>query len=192
MEILKAEYGFDTVSIRRECLTLAHFKRGAMVLDIGTGSGWMAITGAMAGLRVISVDISVEAIKRARGRISTMMKRVDTSIRFVAANGLILPFPNGEFDGVVTFDALHHLAEHSCPPAIREMRRVCRKGGRLVLSDLSERGMHAVNEIVARSGEIHECNRCVPSRIPGLLEGEGLTYAIHELGYATAYIVENT
>lgn len=192
MAILKAEYGFDTVALRHNCVQLANLKHGAMALDVGTGSGWMAIVGAMSGLHVVSVDICLAAINRAQERANSMPLEVQDSIRYVVADGLALPFPDARFEGVFTFDAIHHLADNTCPRAIREMLRVCRWDGKVVLSDLSEKGLQAVNEVITRGGDEHECNQCIPSRIPGLLDAEGLEYGIHELGYAKAYVVERT
>ena len=66
--ILKGEYGIDTVAAREECLRLVQPLPRDRVLDVGTGSGWMAIVLARNGYDVTSVDLDEDAIGSARER----------------------------------------------------------------------------------------------------------------------------
>jgi methylase of polypeptide subunit release factors len=66
--ILKDKYGFDTGAAREECLRLVQPLPEDRVLDVGTGSGWMAIVLARNGYDVTSVDLDEDAIGSARER----------------------------------------------------------------------------------------------------------------------------
>src|SRR6185369_12831589 len=55
--------------------------------------------------------------------------------RFVAGDALLLPFPDGAFDAVTISFGLRNVVEPDV--ALREMRRVTRPGGRLVVCEFS-------------------------------------------------------
>jgi demethylmenaquinone methyltransferase/2-methoxy-6-polyprenyl-1,4-benzoquinol methylase len=57
------------------------------------------------------------------------------SVRFVAGDGMHLPFADGTFDAVTISFGLRNIA--NAPMALREMRRVVRPGGRLVICEFS-------------------------------------------------------
>jgi hypothetical protein len=158
MVILQEEFGFDTVDARERCLRRAGLEAGELVLDVGTGSGWMAIVLARAGMRVISIDVDASALERARDRARAEGSAVFDRILFLRADAGNLPFGNATVAHVFSFDAMHHLPD--CTMALRETRRVCRPGGKVVVADLNERGLAAVRAVVGRDGEQHYENAC--------------------------------
>ncbi|MDP6349310.1 MAG: class I SAM-dependent methyltransferase [Chloroflexota bacterium] len=105
---------------------LARFWRppagSARVLDAGCGTGgttaWLRRYGA-----VIGVDPHLAALRATRER----------GIPVVCASVAALPFRPGAFDLVTSFDVLYHANVASPRGSAREMRRVTRPGGRLVV-----------------------------------------------------------
>lgn len=98
------------------------------VLDLATGSGDLAraIERACPAAEVTGADFSPQmlAVARALG-----------SRRLVQADALALPFAEGEFDAVTVAFGLRNMA--SWENALREMQRVLRPGGRLLVLDFS-------------------------------------------------------
>jgi ubiquinone/menaquinone biosynthesis C-methylase UbiE len=105
------------------------------VLDIGTGSGLLAIELAKSkrgnSFDITALDISENMLKKARENASTA--RVADSIRFVQGTAAALPFPDGYFDLVISYASLHHWFD---PVAVfNEAERVTKNGGSIIIRD---------------------------------------------------------
>ena len=100
--------------------------RGKRVLDAACGEGYGSALLAQAAESVEGVDLSVQAIEHAR-----VLFRSDT-LRFKQADCTELPFEEGEFDCVVSFETLEHLEQHE--KLLREFRRVLKPEGFLLIS----------------------------------------------------------
>lgn len=96
------------------------------VLDIGTGTGNLAITAARRGADVTGVDICEELLKQARERTQTY--QVD-NIVLDAGDAADLPFSDDTFDVVVS--NLGHMYADPPSTVARELIRVTRPGGRI-------------------------------------------------------------
>jgi len=106
-------------------------KPGEKILDVATGTGWTARNVARFGARVTGVDIAEDLLAAA----SELSAQVQPPIEFRAADAEALPFADGSFDGVIsTFGVMFAGNQEQ---AARELGRVCRKGGRLVLATWS-------------------------------------------------------
>lgn len=113
--------------VRQAALAAAGLKPGALVADVGTGTGFLAEAALDAGARVIGIDISDAMLETAAAKFAGRPfepRRGDTKA---------LPLPSAEVDAVLANMVLHHAAEP--PAAIREMARVLKPGGVLVLTD---------------------------------------------------------
>lgn len=98
------------------------------LLDVASGTGDLAlvIQDAMPECEVIATDFCAEMLAHAASR---------GLARTIVADALALPFGDGEFDVVTVAFGLRNMADY--PAALREMRRVLRPGGRLVILDFS-------------------------------------------------------
>src|SRR5262245_53622513 len=104
------------------------------VLDLATGTGWSARNVARSGAHVTGVDISPELLAAAQ-ELSAHVRPV---IRFELADAERLPFADRHFDGVIsTFGVIFAQDQEQ---AARELGRVIRKGGRLVLATWAPSG----------------------------------------------------
>lgn len=99
-----------------------------MLLDVASGTGDLAleIQDRCPDCEVIASDFCAEMLAHAASR------GVD---RTLVADALALPFPDGHFDGVTVAFGLRNMADY--PAALREMRRVLRPGGKLLILDFS-------------------------------------------------------
>ena len=107
--------------IRELAPTLA----GRRVLDIGIGDGQSSVLLAQRGAQVTGIEVSGEALDRARRMIARYLVPVD--LRQMA--GECLEFPDETFDAVLCISAYHHMDQEL---ASREIARVLRQGGRAV------------------------------------------------------------
>jgi 2-polyprenyl-3-methyl-5-hydroxy-6-metoxy-1,4-benzoquinol methylase len=99
--------------------------QGKHVLEIGSGTGFLAVALALRGATVTSTDIAGEAL--AIGRFRARVSGVEDRIRFLQVASEDLDFPDESFDAVAGIFVLHHLDLERSAPAIR---RVLRQGGR--------------------------------------------------------------
>lgn len=189
MKILKEEYGFDTVALRDECVQLAGDIKGKDVLDVATGSGWMAIVLAKAGYDVTSIDIDEEAIERAKERTIDEGLIIDENISFQIADAQNMPFSDNTFDAVFSFDSMHHMPD--CNKVIKEISRVCKPGGVIIISDLNEKGLDAVRSVVKRDGEDHYENDCIVDFIGKLLIKDFYEIETFKRKFVTIYKIIN-
>lgn len=103
---------------------------GGRILDVGCGTGDLAreFTGFGA---VVGCDFSMPMLALASRKIAGRLE--DRKVFLLGADGLLLPFGNGAFDGVVSAFVLRNLADAS--RGLREMRRVLKPGGVLGVLD---------------------------------------------------------
>ena len=104
------------------------------VLDVAAGTGWATELLVRLGVRTVSIDLSLEMMRRGRQRLSAdsrLVHRDDAA--FVTARTQALPFADEAFDGVLCLNALHHLPDYGA--GLREIYRVLKPGGRAVFSE---------------------------------------------------------
>ncbi len=132
--LLRALWGGAERDYRERVVALAGLRPGEAVLDVGCGTGSLAIAARRRGVaegRVHGVDASPAMIARARRKAAA----AGMPILFERAAAQSLPFAEADFDVVLTTTVLHCLAQPALPRALGEMRRVLRPGGRLLAVD---------------------------------------------------------
>jgi ubiquinone/menaquinone biosynthesis C-methylase UbiE len=123
---------------RRTLLEHADLRPGQVVLDVGCGTGSLAILikGLHPAVEVTGVDPDPKALARALRKSSRAGVRVQLDRGFAGA----LPYPDGTFDRVLSSFVYHHLRRDEKPEMLREARRVLTPGGRLCLLDFEGAG----------------------------------------------------
>lgn len=99
---------------------------GAKVLEIGIGSGRIALPVAAAGARVIGIDVSTGMLTTARER----SQQADVPLWLIRADAQALPFATAAFDAVLAVHVLHLLSDWRT--ALAEMVRVVKTGGLII------------------------------------------------------------
>jgi demethylmenaquinone methyltransferase/2-methoxy-6-polyprenyl-1,4-benzoquinol methylase len=113
---------------RRAVLKAVKAQPGERVLDLAAGTGTSSVPFVRAGAQVVPTDFSLgmlEAGKAARPRLP-----------FTAGDAVRLPFADASFDAVSISFGLRNVVDPDT--ALREMLRVTRPGGRLVICEFSQ------------------------------------------------------
>ncbi|MGQ0643308.1 MAG: class I SAM-dependent methyltransferase, partial [Gemmatimonadaceae bacterium] len=108
---------------------------GASIVDVGCGTGPLAIIAARRGFRVVGVDVGLRWLVLARKRAF----EAGVDIPLVCANVEVLPIRNGTVSRVAGESILEHAADRE--QALHELARVLRHGGRLWLTTPNKRSL---------------------------------------------------
>ncbi|MDG4827981.1 demethylmenaquinone methyltransferase [Solwaraspora sp. WMMD1047] len=100
---------------------------GERVLDVGAGTGVSTEELAGSGAYAVGMDLSIGMLRAGR--------RARPEVPLLAGDALRLPFPDAAFDAVTISFALRNVVDPVA--ALREMARVTRPGGRLVVCEFS-------------------------------------------------------
>jgi demethylmenaquinone methyltransferase / 2-methoxy-6-polyprenyl-1,4-benzoquinol methylase len=112
---------------RREVIEAVDPQPGELVLDLAAGTGTSSEPFAVAGARVVPCDFSLGML--------TVGKQARPALPFVAGDGTRLPFADDTFDAVTISFGLRNIVDPAA--GLREMARVTRPGGRLVVCEFS-------------------------------------------------------
>ena len=100
---------------------------GLQILDAACGEGYGAALLSRSAARVSAVDVSAEAVAHARERYGALQ-----NLAFHEADVTRLPFEDGQFDAVVSFETVEHLEAQDA--MLAEFRRVLKPDGFLLIS----------------------------------------------------------
>jgi demethylmenaquinone methyltransferase/2-methoxy-6-polyprenyl-1,4-benzoquinol methylase len=112
---------------RRATRRALGLRPGERVLDLAAGTGVSTEELARSGADAVGVDISLGMLRAGRA--------TRPGVRLLAGDALALPFRNGVFDAVTISFGLRNV--HDTGAALRELARVTRPGGRLVVCEFS-------------------------------------------------------
>jgi ubiquinone/menaquinone biosynthesis C-methylase UbiE len=139
------EWFFDTFlfrgqlrELRQRTATLARMQPGDAVLDVGCGTGTLAMDVARrmgrAG-RVAGVDPGSQQIARARAKTARRHMPIEFQIGVIEQ----LAFPDQTFDVVLSTLMMHHLPAGLKRQGLAEIARVLKPGGCLVIADFKRK-----------------------------------------------------
>ena len=131
-------FGSQMRKLRQRTVALASLQPGEQALDVGCGTGTLALlanqrvghTG-----RVVGIDPSAEQIARARQKAARRHAPVEFQLGVIER----LPFPDQTFDVVFSTLMMHHLPVGLKRQGLAEIARVLKPGGRLVIGDFTRK-----------------------------------------------------
>lgn len=118
---------------KRQLIVQAAVQEGQRVLDLGCGTGTLAIwlKQAVPAALVTGVDADERMLARARRKAA----RAGVQVRLDRAMADKLPYADGSFEHVVSSLFFHHLQPNEKRVALREVNRVLAPGGELHVAD---------------------------------------------------------
>ena len=124
---------------------------GSQLLDVGCGSGQLALMAAKDGLEVTGVDIASNLVERARMRAQAEGLRA----RFEEADAEALPFEDASFDVVTSLIGAMFAPRPDF--VAKELLRVCVSGGTIAMANWTPQGFigqmfKAISKFIAPSG----------------------------------------
>jgi len=175
-------------AFREKILSRARLQAGESVLDVGCGTGSLALeakrrVGPNGTVR--GIDGSPEMIARSAKKA----RKAGLEIEFENAPAQALPFADGCFDVVLSTLMFHHLPRSSREHCAREMRRVARPGGRVLVVDFAR---SARKEPAGFLDHLHRHGGVDPNEIVAHLEGARLkivergNVGVMDLGFVLA------
>jgi SAM-dependent methyltransferase len=117
-----------TTPVAAHLVDVAEIRSGENVLDVGTGTGVVAITAARTGASVTGADLTpaLLAVAHENSRIASL------KVEWIEGDAENLPVPDGQFDVVVS--QFGHMFAPRPDVAVAEMRRVLKPGGRIAFA----------------------------------------------------------
>ena len=122
---------FFSEVVREKAFSIASVQKGKLAADIGAGTGFITEGLIQRGVRVIAVDQSKAMLTEMKKKYSDIG---EINYRFGTAEKL--PIQDEIVDYAFANMFLHHVESPSC--AIKEMARIIKSRGRLVITDLDE------------------------------------------------------
>ncbi|MDD5086016.1 MAG: methyltransferase domain-containing protein [Candidatus Omnitrophica bacterium] len=125
---------------------LDFISKGALVLDLGCGTGRCSIPLAASGKTVIGVDISKEMLKKA---ICKSKDSVPANMpEYIMADAENLPFKEAIFDAIIGFGILHHVS--SPERAMKQVSRVLKNDGKFYALENNKSRFRFLFEVLMR------------------------------------------
>ncbi len=117
-----------TSAVAPRLVRFAGIEHGTRVLDVGCGTGVVALTAARLGARASGLDLTPQLLERARQNSAIMGLDVD----WREGDAESLPYGDAEFDAVVS--QFGHMFAPRPEIAVSEMLRVLKPGGTIAFS----------------------------------------------------------
>jgi demethylmenaquinone methyltransferase/2-methoxy-6-polyprenyl-1,4-benzoquinol methylase len=158
---------------------------GQRVLDLAAGTGTSSESFVRVGAQVVPCDFSLGMLQVGRKRLP--------HLPFVAGDAMTLPFADASFDAVTISFGLRNI--HDPAQGLREMRRVTRPGGRLVVCEFStpvwppfrtiyqEYLMKALPQIAKRVASNSEAYEYLAESIAAWPDQQGLAELLLDAGW---------
>jgi ubiquinone/menaquinone biosynthesis C-methylase UbiE len=113
----------------------ARLQTGDQVLDLGCGTGALAVLLARKGCQVTGVDVSPPMLSQAARRVEQGGLEARVTLQEIGVAELDTAFGDASFDAVVSTLTFSELSDDEIAYALGECQRILKPGGRVLLAD---------------------------------------------------------
>jgi SAM-dependent methyltransferase len=132
-------------------------------VDIGCGAGALARAIAVAGARVVALEVSQEQMAPA------LAADGGSGVRYMVGCAQALPLADGSVDIALFMRTLHHVPVEDMTQALQEARRVVRPGGTVYVAEpLSEGDFWSLTSIIEDEVEVRQAAQSALARAPAI------------------------
>ncbi|MBM3230779.1 methyltransferase domain-containing protein [Candidatus Peregrinibacteria bacterium] len=174
-------HGNINVRMRESVLTLLDVQPGETVLDCGCGLGYFLLKLKESGAKLHGIDVSPESVAFVREHI-TQDAHVGSAEQ--------IPYPDNTFDKIMFCEVIEHVEDDA--KVLREIRRVLKPGGRVVITTPSLKGFRAHSKLKQlghhHGGEFHFRDGYMPEDLSKKLSDNG--YRVLEVKQAIFLLSE--
>ncbi len=174
--------------IKRRLLAAAALQPGFRVLDLGCGTGTLALMAKRAepGATIVAVDGDRAALELAQGKIARAQARIALHLAFAQQ----LPYPDRSFHRVLSTLLFHHLYPDGKAAALGEAARVLKPSGELHLADFSRPAnalMRSGFALVRKFEGMENTEDNLLGRLPAMMAEAGLREVRETASYSTLF-----
>ncbi len=179
-------------AFRERIVDAASLKPGESVLDCGCGTGTLAVVAK----RRVGPEGSVQGIDLSRDQLEVAEENARSEgleIEFQEGSIDELPFREDSFDAIFSTLMLHHVPRGVKEAAFREMKRVLRPGGRIVIVDFGP-PKHSwawapLAPFILILMAFKESRDNLFNRLPGMMSDAGLRITEHRMVKAATHLI---
>ena len=159
--------------LRKTLLETADLDHAADVLDIGCGTGALALLIKQLNphVKVVGLDPDAKALARATRKT----ERASAIVTFTQGYSEELPYRDGSFDRVLSSFMFHHVSDEAKPHMLREAFRVLRRGGSFHMLDMARTNDEELKGRMKLHGMMRHMTQNSDSRIIELFQRAGFS-----------------
>ncbi|KTB49289.1 Methylase involved in ubiquinone/menaquinone biosynthesis [Dehalogenimonas alkenigignens] len=170
---------------KRQLIDQAHVEKGYRILDVGCGTGTLAIMikSAHPDSKVTGLDADAKALEIAGLKI----KNAGLEIYLIRGMSYNLPFPDGIFDRAFSSLMFHHLDRNNKQRTLQEVFRVLRPGGEFHLADFGRPrnpAMYLISQLLTLFERTQDNIRGL---LPGMIIDAGFEMVEETANYLTMF-----
>ncbi len=153
--------------------------QGDLVLDVGTGTGNLAVKFLEKGCKVVGLDLSTKLIKIAERKVAEWKGRLE--IQLCENPFLSIPFRKNTFDVVASTFSIHHISEEGKRLSIREMKRNLKLKGRVIIGDVMFKDTADKTRALVEYRDLENEYQPTLDTFLGMFEDEGFTAEVEQV-----------
>jgi putative AdoMet-dependent methyltransferase len=150
-----------------------------LVLDIGTGTGNLAINFLQRGCKVIGLDPSARLLELAVKKSPEWKERFQ--VQLCEDPFIRIPFPEQVFKVIASTFSIHHISDDAKRLSVREMKRALKPNGQIIIGDMMFKNAADKKRMLAVYPDLEDEYQPLLDTFPRMFESEGFTVEVEQM-----------